>query len=241
MTDRTPTKKRGQKFGLTAVLGVVMVPAAAIVAVALLQPATTTETEPVDVELAAATEVAVDSPNTTEFVIEPVTSSDDDLIAACTEDGLWLVALEGSGEITELQAAALDALRQLCEEAGMPLPGPPAPPAVVRTVKVVKTGGGGGGGGGGGDDHHHDDDDHEDDDDEHGEESSEVAAQYDDAHRDAKKAIAAAREKDPDSDDLQEAYEKLDEAERKATKGDYREAIVKARDAERKAKEALHG
>lgn len=59
-----------------------------------------------------------------------------DLEAACGEDGLSLVAAESDGSITDIQQAALDALRPICEEAGLPLPVPPAPETVVVVEAV---------------------------------------------------------------------------------------------------------
>lgn len=234
MSDRPTTRRSGQRTSLTAILGVVMVPAAALVAVALVGPTSPGETvesttsNPVTAMEAAVTTAA-------DIVVEPVTSTDEDLVAACTTDGMVLVELEASGEITELQAAALAALRQLCEEAGIPLQGPPAPPPVVRTVKVSKPSGGSGGGGGGGDDAEEPGDEGPGDDDS----SSSLASQYEAAHAAATSAIARAEEENPNSEKLREAYIKLAEAERKAASGNYGEAISNANEATKKAQEAL--
>ncbi len=43
---------------------------------------------------------------------------------------------EASGSITAIERAALDALREICAEEGMPLDGPPAPPPLVRTRTI---------------------------------------------------------------------------------------------------------
>jgi hypothetical protein len=72
-----------------------------------------------------------------DVVIDPVVATGDHLAAACGEDGLSLVALEASGETTEVQQAALEALRQICSDAGLALPAPPPPPPVIRTVTVA--------------------------------------------------------------------------------------------------------
>jgi hypothetical protein len=41
---------------------------------------------------------------------------------------------EANGSITELQQSALDALREICAQQGMPLPGKPVPEPIVQTV-----------------------------------------------------------------------------------------------------------
>jgi hypothetical protein len=75
----------------------------------------------------------------TVFVTEPPTATRADLEAACGSEGLELVEREAAETITDLEQAALDALRQICAEEGLELPGPPAPPPVVRTVTVADT------------------------------------------------------------------------------------------------------
>jgi len=57
-----------------------------------------------------------------------------DLVAACGEAGLDLVDSEAEGSITDIQQAALDALREICAQQGMPLPGKPVPEPIVETV-----------------------------------------------------------------------------------------------------------
>ena len=59
-----------------------------------------------------------------------------DLARACGEAGLDLVDRESRGELDALEQAALDSLRSICETEGYPLPGPPAPEPVIRTVTV---------------------------------------------------------------------------------------------------------
>ena len=58
----------------------------------------------------------------------------DDLVVACGQAGLDLVAGEANGSITGLQQAALDALREICAQEGIPLPGKPVPEPIVQTV-----------------------------------------------------------------------------------------------------------
>jgi hypothetical protein len=71
----------------------------------------------------------------TEFA--PQTATAADLEAACGELGVGMVAAEADGSITDIQQAALDALREICAQQGMPLPGKPAPPPVTQTVVLA--------------------------------------------------------------------------------------------------------
>lgn len=63
---------------------------------------------------------------------QPATA--DDLVVACGQAGLDLVAGEANGSLTGLQQAALDALRGICAQEGIPLPGKPVPEPIVQTV-----------------------------------------------------------------------------------------------------------
>jgi hypothetical protein len=67
--------------------------------------------------------------------------SAEDLVRACGVEGHYLVDLEATGAIDEIQQAALNALRPICEDTGLPLPA--APPVegetIVETVTVVRT------------------------------------------------------------------------------------------------------
>lgn len=57
-----------------------------------------------------------------------------DLQVACGAEGMQLVSLEEQGTINDVQQAALDALRGLCEQEGLALPAPPVEEPVVQTV-----------------------------------------------------------------------------------------------------------
>ena len=124
--------------------------------------------------MVSASTIPDDDLPTTSTTVDLDTESAADLTSACGDDGLALVAAEADGSITEIQQAALDALRPLCEEAGLALPAPTAPdPVVVETVveTVMETTGQPGTTMPGDDDeyeHHEDDhyDDEEDDEDE---------------------------------------------------------------------------
>jgi hypothetical protein len=68
---------------------------------------------------------------------------DQDLVAACTKDGLSLVAKERSHQITVIEQSALDALRPICEAAGYQLPGTPqqeTAPVIVEEMTVEAAG-----------------------------------------------------------------------------------------------------
>ncbi len=143
MTSPSPrkTKPRSSMFTISLILGLLLIPLSAVAATALMSNDGETDGDDVGaivVEVpettVATTEAAVAE---TVFVTEPPTATRADLEAACGPEGLELVERETEGTITDLEQAALDALRQICAGEGLELPGPPAPPPVVRTVKVV--------------------------------------------------------------------------------------------------------
>ena len=168
--NSSPHAKRGAS--LSVMLGTLLVPLSAYAASTLVdssglaESVTSTESSP------PVTEVTVTADSTAA-----------DLETACGEAGLAMVAAETAGSISELQQAALDALRGICAEQGISLPGPAAiqpldtsvdqptspPPAPTSEQVVVASD----------DDHSRhggdqdDDDDHgrhggDDDDDDHG-------------------------------------------------------------------------
>lgn len=133
----TPRREGGTRLTTSLVVGLLLVPLSAVAAFGLVSRqdgAGSTPTAPA--QAAAAQTVPATAPV---VVIDPVTGSDDDLALACGDDGLRLVALETDGAATEVQRAALDALRQICSEVGLALPAPAPPPAVIRTVTVDAT------------------------------------------------------------------------------------------------------
>ncbi len=143
MTSPSPrkTKPRSSMFTISLILGLLLIPLSAVAATALMSNDGETDGDDVGaivVEVpettVATTEAAVAE---TVFVTEPPTATRADLEAACGPEGLELVEREAEGTISDLEQAALDALRQICAGEGLELPGPPAPPPVVRTVKVV--------------------------------------------------------------------------------------------------------
>ena len=174
----------GRKYAPSFLMGLLLVPISAVAAFALVAGETT---EPAP-EVAAVESTTTTEAEVVETVAVPTTIDPAaDLAAACGDDGWTLVAAEADGTITELEQAALDALRPICAEAGMELAGPPAPPPVIRTVTVSS--------GGDGDDasdapagdddgsRDHEDDDHEDDDHDEDEEDDEDDEDEDDDER----------------------------------------------------------
>jgi hypothetical protein len=130
MTGREqPAGKRRQSLSASVVLGIVLVPLAAFAASVLVDSEEPSETSSTTVPAAVA-------PTQPAAVPSPETASADDLAAACGDAGLVLVDAEADGSISEVQQAALDGLREVCDQQGMPLPGKPAPEPIVQTVVV---------------------------------------------------------------------------------------------------------
>ena len=150
MTDSKPQRAgRGtNRFTISLILGLLLIPISAVAAVALISqeedPAATQEetievaspTPEATIEVVTTT-IAAPAVSETMVVTESPTATSADLAIACGDEGMQLVEREADGSIDELGQAALDALRQICEEEGIPLPGPPEPAPVVRTVTVV--------------------------------------------------------------------------------------------------------
>jgi len=112
-----------------------MIVAAAIgvpAAGALVTPGTTTTSDSATTSTTAAAAAEATQP-----------TIDQDLVAACTTDGLALVAKEQSHQITVIEQSALDALRPICEAAGYQLPGTPqqeTAPVIVQEMTVEAAG-----------------------------------------------------------------------------------------------------
>jgi hypothetical protein len=129
-------KRRG--FLVALVIGLVAAPALALVASGLLggeavadEPVTTT---------AAAMEPVTTAPaaTTTTATVPPA-----DVETACTVEGWALVAGEAAGRLSDLQQAALDALRPICQAEGFSLAAAPvaamAAPTTSTGAPVVTT------------------------------------------------------------------------------------------------------
>jgi hypothetical protein len=151
-------------------LGILLVPLSAFAASMLVRSDPPVEPS-VPVPVTATTPQA-------DVVTSTQTATVADLEAACGEAGLQLVTAEATGSISDVQQAALAALRELCAEQGMALPGTPVSDPILQTVVLSDSGPlpsitQAPGGVVGGDDHDqdddHDDDDHYDEDDDHDE------------------------------------------------------------------------
>jgi hypothetical protein len=163
---------------LSVVAGTILVPLSAVAAL-LLTGSPATDAAAVSTTSSVASAVPPqDATGTTE-------DGGGDLKAACGPEGMGLVALEQSGGITAVQQAALDALREICEQEGIPLPGRPAPEPVTETVLVADDSSGSSTAPpstvpGFEDDDHEDEEDHEDDEDQ---EDQEDHGDEDDGHQ----------------------------------------------------------
>jgi hypothetical protein len=124
--------KRG--LTLSMIVGTLLVPLTALAAIWLADPETAEEIPtPSVVDLTSVSTAT--SPSTTAETRDIAA----DLEAACGPEGLQLVSLEDSRAITDVQQAALDALREVCLQQGTPLPPKPAPEPTVQTVVVPAT------------------------------------------------------------------------------------------------------
>lgn len=143
MTNPSPRKSqpRSSMFTISLILGLLLIPLSAVAATALISNDGETDADDAGVVVVEVPETTVTTTEAvvaeTVFVTEPPTATRADLEAACGDEGFELVEREAEGTITDLEQAALDSLRQICAEEGLELPGPPAPPPIVRTVKVV--------------------------------------------------------------------------------------------------------
>lgn len=98
---------------VSLLIGALVVPLSAIasVAIANLVGSSAAGSSPVP----APTSIAIDAP------VAP--SLSEDLAVACGPAGEELAASDRDGTATQIQKAALDALRPLCEALGVPIPG----------------------------------------------------------------------------------------------------------------------
>ena len=125
---------------LGLVFGVLAVPALVLASTAVLDSGDTTVEAVRTTEMAQSARDVVSAPAPT--TLPPIVDADDasaelnaDLALACGAEGDELVALEASGGNTPLEQAALDALRPICAEAGLPL----ADAARPETVVIIET------------------------------------------------------------------------------------------------------
>ena len=119
MVTQNSSPRSKKSVSLSVMLGTLLVPLSAYAASSLVETSGVAESV-----TAPETPVVVSAANT-------APSTGTDLETACGEAGLAMVAAETDGTISQLQQAALDALRGICAEQGMPLPAPPAPQPVA--------------------------------------------------------------------------------------------------------------
>jgi len=152
-------------LSLSIIVGTLLVPLTALAAIWLTDPDQAAEETSDPTTTALVTTVT--SPPTTAATIGIAA----DLQTACGPEGMQLVSLEESASITNVQQAALDALREVCHQHGIPLPSKPVADPIVKTVVVPATIGASPVPSSTSttlyDDHEYEDEEHEDDRDEH--------------------------------------------------------------------------
>jgi hypothetical protein len=116
-----------KKLTASIALGTLLIPLSAFAASVLIKDAP-------PVESTTSVTIPAVPVATTGFATQTATAAD--LQAACGVEGLRLVQAEVDLSISSIQQAALDALREICSQEGMPLPGKPAPEPVTQTVVV---------------------------------------------------------------------------------------------------------
>ncbi len=136
MSERGPSSGRGTRVSGSVITGLLLVPATAIAAVAIVGA---TARPPAAEAIEEVTEItkAVEETTTTSTLVDIDGLSDAEALEkACTESAEHLIERESDESIDELEMAALDALRQICDEHGMTIAGPPEPEAIVKVVTV---------------------------------------------------------------------------------------------------------
>lgn len=120
-----------RSLSLSMILGTLLVPLSAVAAIWLSDPGQVAEAE---TPTTTTTPVATTAQTTQVF--DSAGATEADLRAACGYVGMTLVDAERNGTISDVQQAALDALRDICDEQGLSLPAAPTPDPEVKTVIV---------------------------------------------------------------------------------------------------------
>lgn len=120
-------------LSLSIIVGTLLVPLTALAAIWLTDPDQGTE------DTSAPSTAASVATATTQPTTAATNAIAADLSTACGPEGMQLVSVEESESITDVQQAALDALREVCEQQGIPLPPKPAAKPMVQTVVVPAT------------------------------------------------------------------------------------------------------
>jgi hypothetical protein len=125
------------KLTLSMIVGTLLVPVSAVAAIWLSDPGQVAEAEtPTTTTTPAVANTAQPAP-----AFDNVRASEADLRAACGYVGMTLVDAERNGTISDVQQAALDALRDICDEQGLSLPPPPTPDPQTVVVQEDSSGG----------------------------------------------------------------------------------------------------
>lgn len=121
----------GTKFSGSLLAGLILLPVSAVVAVALTGILTSPPAPglPDAGGVTAAASPALPAPPQANL-------SETDVWQACVPDAAALIVKETDGSITAIEDAALDALRSVCAQEGIPVEGPAAPAPVTETVVV---------------------------------------------------------------------------------------------------------
>jgi hypothetical protein len=121
--SRSPKPRAKQSVPISVFLGIMVVPLAAAASMFLVSPQ-------IEEPVAVAADVA-----TAELTVASFSDLAQDLIVACGPVATEMIELGKAGGLTTLQAAALDALRPICSQEGLPLPEGPG----SQTVQAVLT------------------------------------------------------------------------------------------------------
>ncbi|MEN8235563.1 MAG: hypothetical protein ABFR89_11665 [Actinomycetota bacterium] len=138
MPSSQGTKRSGSRLTGAIAAGLLLVPATAIAALAIVgsvsrPPAAVAAT---DLSTTSTTGAPETSLTTSTTVTDDERTDEEAIQDACTLDAQELLEKELDASITEVEAAALDALREICEAHDLPIAGPPVPEPIVQVVSV---------------------------------------------------------------------------------------------------------
>lgn len=121
-----------KSLSVSMIAGIMLVPLTAVAALWLTGQEKSAAETPESTTTTSVPLVTVANPTSPDTTID----LERDLLMACGPDGMELVALEESGKITDVQQAALDALREVCDQEGLALPEKPVPDPIVQKVVI---------------------------------------------------------------------------------------------------------
>ena len=129
--SRGPSRAAKNNLSLSMILGTLLVPVSAVAAIWLTDPGQPAQAESVQ---STTTTAAPAASTAAQVSFTDSGATEADLRAACGYVGMTLVDAERDGSISDVQQAALDALRDICDEQGLSLPPPPTPDEQVQVV-----------------------------------------------------------------------------------------------------------